>query len=83
MPSDWRTGIICPIYKKGDKSICGNYRGITLLDAIYKMFSKILATRLEPWIEGILGDYQAGFGKQRSTMDQIFLIRQVLEKFYE
>lgn len=34
-------------------------------------------------MERILGDYQAGFRKNRSTLDQIFILRQSLEKFYE
>ena len=63
MPKDWTVGIIYPIHKKGDKAVCGNYRGITLLDGTYKVFGKILASRLELWMERILGDYQAGFRK--------------------
>jgi len=50
-----------PIYKKGDKTDCSNYRGISLLPAMYKVLSNILLSRLTPYAEEIIGDHQCGF----------------------
>jgi hypothetical protein len=83
LPEEWKTGVICPIFKKGCKLECSNYRGISLLPTAYKIFSLILAERLQPLMENFLHPYQAGFRRGMSTTDQIFSIRQVIQKSYE
>jgi sorting nexin-29 len=76
----WKESIIVPIYKKGDKMDCSNYRGISLLSSSYKILSNILLSRLTPYVDEIIGNHQCGFQHNRSTTDQIFCIRQILEK---
>jgi sorting nexin-29 len=83
LPSEWKLSILCPIHKKGDVLNCQNYRGISLLCVAYKIFSNILFDRLSPIVDSIIGDYQCGFRKGRSTVDQIFTLRQTLEKCRE
>ena len=60
-----------------------NYRGITLLNITYKVFSSILYTRLLPHVESKLGHYQTGFRPGKSKINQIFGLRQILEKIKE
>lgn len=83
MPTEWETALICPIHKKGSKTDCAKYRGICLLNVAYKILTKVIAKRLEPFAESIIGDYQCGFRSGRSTTDQIFTIRNIMEKCYE
>ena len=45
-PKEWSTGVIVPIYKKGDKKKSENYRGITLTSTLSKMFTYLLNQRL-------------------------------------
>jgi hypothetical protein len=80
LPQQWRESIIVPIYKMGDKTDCNNYRGISLLSAAYKIVSNILLARLTPYVSEVIGFHQCGFRRNRSTMDQIFYNRQILEK---
>jgi hypothetical protein len=80
MPDQWKQSIIVPVHKKGDKTDCNNYRGISLLSVSYKILSNILLSRLGPYIDEIIGDHQCGFRRNRSTTDQIFCILQILEK---
>jgi len=80
LPEDWKEPIIVPIYKKGDKTDYNNYRGISLLPSTYKILSNILLSRLIPYVKEIFGDYQCGFRRNRSTIDQIFCIHKIFEK---
>ena len=80
LPEEWKESIIVPIRKKGDKTNCSNYRGISLLPTTYKMLSNIFLSRLIPYAKEIIGDHKCGFRRSRSTIDHIFCIRQTLEK---
>ena len=62
---------------------CSNYRGISLINTGYKVLSLILLERLTTGVDYQIGDYQCGFRKNRSTVDQIFTIRQLMEKCWE
>jgi exonuclease III len=83
LPEEWNTALVCPIHKKNDPQICNNYRGIALLNVTYKILAYCLLDRVKPIAEGIIGDYQGGFRPNRSTTDQIFVIRQTLQKMWE
>jgi hypothetical protein len=58
-------------------------RGISLLFTSYRIIFSIFHSRLTPYIEEVTGDHMCGFQSNRSTTDQIFYIRQILEKKWE
>ena len=61
---------------------CSNYRGVSLLNTAYKTLSNILFARISSFAENIIGNYQCGFRKTFTT-NQIFTLRQILEKTKE
>ena len=85
VPQDWVDAIMLPLYKgKGSKSNCGDYRGLSLLEALGKVFSKLLSNRLVKWIcPNVIPESQCGFRTGRGTMDMIFSARQFMEKCIE
>ena len=79
-PEKWSEGHIIPLHKKGDINDVGNYRGITLLSTLGKLFTKILNTRLTNWAEDyhVYIEAQAGFRKNMGTVDNIFILHGVV-----
>ena len=81
-PRLWGEGIIVPIFKGGNQDEAGNYRGITLINILGKIYSQILLNRLNKWAEKeerIL-DNHFGFQKGKSTVDCIFTFYSVIAK---
>lgn len=79
-PVRWCLGLICPIYKRaGDEAELDNYRPITLLSIVSKLFEILLNTRLMAWAETnrILCDEQGGFRTKRGCADQLFILKEV------
>lgn len=62
---------------------CYNYRCVMLLNIWYKILSNVLCSRLMKYSDCIIGQYQIGFCKGKSTTDQIFSLWQILEKTTE
>ena len=75
-PLDWCKSVIIPLFKKGEDSNPDNYRGISLLSIVSKVFTAILNKRLYAWAENEekISKEQAGFRKGYSTIDHIFTL---------
>jgi hypothetical protein len=80
MSEDWKIGDLVPIFKNGDKILCKNYRSITISPVAYKVLADINMRKLIPFMESIVGDNQCGFRSRRSTVYQIFVLKQITEK---
>ena len=82
-PKEWKEGIIIKFPKKGDLSQCRNWRGVTLLTVISKIFNKIILERIKNSMEMGLRKEQAGFCHNRSCIDQINTLRVIIEQSVE
>ena len=82
-PSDLQDAQIVTIFKKVDKTNCGNYQGVSLLSIAGKIFARVLACRLSPIAEEALPESQCGFRPARGTVDMIFSARQIQGKCRE
>ena len=81
-PEQWTESIIFPLFKKGNANDPNNYRGISLCDISSKIYSSIINSRLQKWIEenNTTDEYQAGFKKGYSTIDHAFTLLAAVQK---
>ncbi|UYV62176.1 hypothetical protein LAZ67_1008122 [Cordylochernes scorpioides] len=80
-PTIWTKSIIHPIFKSGDKDNPSNYRGIALISNLSKLFTTILRSRLNEWVErrNVIPENQAGFRRGRSCADLIFTLTTLIQ----
>ncbi len=69
---------ISSIHKKGDKTLCENYRGISVILSIVRLFASILKGKIQKGIT--FSEEQSGFRSERSCLDNIHCLRQIIEK---
>lgn len=84
VPEDWCLGLIKPLYKnKGSRQSTDNYRGITILSCVGKLFTGCLHERLSKFLESNakIGEEQAGFRPGYSTADHILSLSLIIN-FY-
>ena len=73
IPDDWSRSLIVKLPKKGDLTVCGDWRGITLMSTAAKVMGRVIITRIREGINQLLRDEQAGYRSGRSTTEQIFV----------
>ena len=62
---------ILPVFKKGDRKVCSNYRGITIISHVAKVMERILEKRIRVKVESQIEEEQFGFGGGRSTVEPV------------
>ena len=67
---EWKMAWILPIYKSGDKRKCENYRPISILPIISKIFERCVFNQVYTYLNEntLLSKYQAGFRPKNSTL---------------
>jgi len=81
--TDWQTGVILSIHKKGNMSECTNCWVSLSLASLEKCIAKCLEQRCREIIEPKLEDTQCDFRLDRSASDPIFIHQQLFEKSWE
>ena len=83
VPAEFKDATIIHLYKnKGDRAVCDNHRGISLLCIAGKILARLMLNRLNKHIDkiGLVPESQCGFRQNRGTADMVFSLRQLQEK---
>ena len=83
VPKVWRDSVVIPLFKKGDRRVCDNFRPISLLAVTGKVLASLLDKQIREVVEKQFDEGQCGFRPCRGTVDQVFVARQLLEKAVE
>ena len=82
VPVDWVIVCMVSLYKgKGDMYECSNFRGISLLSVVGKVYGRVLINRIRDKTENVIAEVQGGFRRGRGCTDQIFIVRQICKKY--
>eukprot|EP00973_Karenia_brevis_P056956 7922668-Karenia_brevis.AAC.1 len=82
-PDAWDNSLVTVLFKKGDPQMPGNYRPITLLPILYKLFSRILRERIQPILDKSQCVDQAGFRKGFNCDDHLLAMTLLIERCSE
>ena len=85
LPPKFNHGKVVLIHKKGPAEMLSNYRPLTVSISLYSIYSRMLNYRLSKVVEDhdLLGEIQAGFRKNRSASDNLFVLNTILSKAKE
>ena len=83
VPNDWKKGVIMKLPKKGDRSVCDNWRGVTLLSIPGKILCRIIIERIQEKVNEKIRKEQAGFRKGTGCINQIHILRNIIEQCLE
>ena len=82
VPVDWVIACMVPLYRgKRDMYECSNFRGVSLLSVEGKVYGRVLINRIRDKTENVIAEEQGDFRRGRGCTDQIFIVRQICEKY--
>ena len=79
-PDKLKEAVVCPIYKKGDPGQKGNYRPISVLSAMSKIFERIMSEQINQVMAGTLSPLLSGFRQGHSTQNALFRVVEIWKK---
>ena len=84
-PSDWKKANVVPVFKKGDKQLLKNYRPISLLPIIGKIFERLLYNQMFEFFirNDLISQNQSGFKPGDSCINQLLAITHEIYKSFD
>jgi len=81
-PEEWKEGILVPVVKKGRGDRVSEYRGITIMPSLYKVYTAVLIKRLREEVErkGLIPPNQTDFRKGMRTLNNVYALNYLVNR---
>ena len=80
-PDNWNKSFIIPLFKGGDQTDPSNYRGISLMNCLSKIFNSVINNRLLIIFKNKINPSQFGFTRNSRTTDSLFILKTLINKY--